>query len=147
MLPPNLVGIANREVAGFAAREFTKSLIVEDLDRLHAVHALLCRVALTAQVVRLGFADLSDHMLIRDTRTLGPIAVHTCGGKVPAVIAAAMMARDNVIDFKLYVRGLCSAVSACVFVAAQDLIPNTSRHAHYFAARLMSVRTAASVTP
>jgi hypothetical protein len=71
-------------------------------------------------------ANVADHVIMRDARALGPIAVHAGGGEVPAVVGAAVMARDDVICFKLYAGGFGAAVSAVVIIAAKYLEPDTT---------------------
>jgi hypothetical protein len=67
-----------------------------------------------------------DDLLIGDAGTLGAVAVHASCGQVPAVICAAVVPGNNVIDFQLYARGLSSAVPASVIIAAEDLKSNAT---------------------
>jgi hypothetical protein len=77
-------------------------------------------------VIGLIVAHVVDDLLVRNTCALRPIAVHTSGCEVPLIVSSAVMARDNVIDFELYARGFCSAVSARVIIAAKDFKSDTA---------------------
>jgi hypothetical protein len=77
--------------------------------------------------VRLIKADIMDDLLIRNARTLGAVATHASGSEVPPGIGAAVMARDDVIDLKLYVWSFRAAVSASMIIAAKYLKPDAGR--------------------
>jgi hypothetical protein len=67
-----------------------------------------------------------DNLFVWNARALGPVAVNASGCQVPAVISAAVVAWDDVIDFQFYAGRLGAAVAARMIIAAKDFKSNTT---------------------